>query len=63
MGNEFEGEYGVCVTDSQWEAVCERAGFVCPECGEYPSVGDIDVFLDEGVCGECWAKWQRAFRD
>jgi len=63
MSDGQEGEYGAWVTDTQWEAVCGSAGFVCPDCGEYPPVEDLDIFLDEGICGECWAKWLRAYRD
>jgi formylmethanofuran dehydrogenase subunit E len=63
MSDEHAEELGAWVTTTQWEQVCERAKFRCRDCGEYPSVGDIDVFLDENLCGDCWAEWQRQRSD
>ena len=52
-----EEEYGAWVTDTQWQAICEKARFRCKGvCGEFPPVEDIDIFLDEDLCGSCYEK-------
>lgn len=56
-------EYGVCVTATQWAEICEKARFHCKECKEVPDLSDLDIFLEDGICGDCARRNRRIYQE
>jgi hypothetical protein len=55
-----EVEFAAVLTDSEWAEICEQGRFRCRYCGDYPPVGDISEFLENGSCAHC-ASVERKF--
>ena len=58
---DLDDERGAWLSDLQWGEICERGKFHCSECKEVPDVSDIDIFLDDGICGDCAARNRRIY--
>ena len=54
-------ELGGWISDTDWEEVCNKGKLRCQHCGYPPPIEDLQIFLDEGLCGYCAAKWQKAY--
>jgi hypothetical protein len=58
-----EYEPGGCLSDTEWQQICEKGRLYCKYCGYPPPIDDVAVFLEEGTCGRCKGAWEKFMAD